>query len=91
MEKDIIKVRESRHRCKCEDDCECLPELFVTVNGKMGYGNAVGVFCNTARKTVYSCNFLGMQFLADDIREATDRLRNNLGPLNNVEVKFSLT
>ncbi|EDG9409367.1 hypothetical protein CAD93_18955 [Salmonella enterica subsp. enterica serovar Tennessee] len=76
--------------CDCNDSCDCVPPLYVAVNGLQGHGQAFWTYRDDGKPGLaYWCEFMGLvPFWADDHTHATDLLREKLAWLGDkVEVR----
>lgn len=82
MSKATIKltVKLSDSTCSCEDNCDCVPPLYLLKNGRTGYGQAIWTYHDDrAKGLMYWCEFLGLAgFWATDHVDAAEKLRDRL-------------
>ena len=54
--------------CDCEEPCECMPGLYVTVDSGVGHGQAVWTYRDDGKSGLaYWCEFMGLApFWAED-------------------------
>lgn len=88
-----VKVRRVRvvqsGSCDCEESCECMPGLYVTVDSCVGHGQAVWTYRDDGKSGLaYWCEFMGLApFWAEDQMHAAELLREKLAWLgDHVEV-----
>ena len=75
--------------CDCEEPCECMPGLYVTVDSGVGHGQAVWTYRDDGKSGLaYWCEFMGLApFWAEDQMNAAELLREKLAWLGeHVEV-----
>ncbi|ENR9964059.1 hypothetical protein ACEXTD_003045 [Salmonella enterica] len=75
--------------CDCEESCECMPGLYVTVDSRVGHGHAVWTYRDDGKSGLaYWCEFMGLTpFWADDQMHAAEMLREKLAWLgDHIEV-----
>lgn len=68
--------------CDCEEPCECMPGLYVTVDSGVGHGQAVWTYRDDGKSGLaYWCEFMGLApFWAEDQMHAAELLREKLAP-----------
>jgi hypothetical protein len=80
---DQIEIK-SGPACKCEDDCDCMPDIYLEINGS-SFGSGVWVEDAKGRR-FYSCRMFFWDFEARSKSEAVEIIRRRFRAFRGVDV-----